>query len=174
MIQIKDMPEFRDRNEVLTMAESAKLSTAVDAMVQSNYGSVIVTKGTKGDKIAGIVTERDLMNKVLHKNLDYKNLKLKDIMTTRVQTANENDSVTDCLRRMSNGRFRHLPIVGDNGKLLGMMSQGDFVAYTWPEIWRRVKEHASIVVNNKYQPLLILGGVMVYTVILFLLVKLFV
>ena len=95
-------------------------------------------------------------------------------MTVRVQTANENDSVTDCLRRMSNGRFRHMPVVNDNGKLLGMMSQGDFVAYTWPEIWRRVKEHASIVVNNKYQPLLILGGVLVYTIILFLLVKLFV
>lgn len=44
MIKIKDMPEFRDRNEVLTMAESAKLSTAVDAMVQSNYGS----EGYKG------------------------------------------------------------------------------------------------------------------------------
>jgi len=132
MIQIKDMPEFRDRNEVLTMAESAKLLTAVDAMVNAG------------------------------------------IMTVRVQTANENDSVTDCLRRMSNGRFRHMPVVNDNGKLLGMMSQGDFVAYTWPEIWRRVKEHASIVVNNKYQPLLILGGVLVYTIILFLLVKLFV
>ena len=168
MIKIKDMPEFRDRIEVLTMPETAKLSTAVEAMVKANYGSVIVTKGPRSDKIAGIVTERDLMNKVLYNNMDYKKLKLKDVMTTRVQTANENDSVTDCLRRMSNGRFRHLPGVDDNGKLLGMMSQGDFVAYTWPEIWRRVKEHASIVVSNKYQPLLILGGMVVYTALLFL------
>lgn len=174
MIQIKDMPEFRDRAEVLTITESAKLSTAVEQMVNAGYGSIIVTKGTKGDKIAGIVTERDLMNKVLFKNMDYKKLKVSDVMTARVQTANENDSVTDCLRRMSNGRFRHLPVVNDSGKLLGMMSQGDFVAYTWPEIWARVKEHASIVVNNKYQPLLILGGVMIYTLILFILVKLFV
>ena len=166
MIKIKDMPEFRDRTEVLTMPESSKLSSAVDAMVKAGYGSVIVTKGPRSDKIAGIVTERDLMNKVLYKNMDYKKLKLKDVMTTRVQTANENDSVTDCLRRMSNGRFRHMPVVDDNGKLLGMMSQGDFVAFTWPEIWRRVKEHASIVVSNKYQPFMILGGVIVYTTIL--------
>jgi len=165
MIKIKDMPEFRDRAEVLTMPEDTKLSTAVEAMVDAGYGSVIVTKG-KADKIAGIVTERDLMNKVLFNNMDYKKLKLKDVMTVRVQTANENDSVTDCLRRMSNGRFRHMPITNDKGKLLGMMSQGDFVAYTWPEVWNRVKEHASLAINNKYQPLLILGGVLVYTLII--------
>jgi CBS domain-containing protein len=171
MIKIKDMPEFRDRAEVLTIGESEKLSKAVEAMVNAKYGSIIVTKN---EKIAGIVTERDLMNKVLFNNMDYKKLKVADVMTARVQTANENDSVTDCLRRMSNGRFRHMPVVDDKGKLLGMMSQGDFVAYTWPEIWNRVKEHASIVVNNKYQPLLILGSVIGYTALLIVLLKVFV
>lgn len=171
MIKIKDMPEFRDRAEVLTINETAKLSSAVEAMVTAKYGSIIAMKG---EKIAGILTERDLMNKVLFNNMDYKKLKVGDVMTTRVQTANENDSITDCLRRMSNGRFRHLPVVDDNGKLMGMMSQGDFVAYTWPEIWNRVKEHASIVVNNKYQPLLILGSVVGYTALVLLLIKVFV
>jgi len=168
MIKIKDMPEFRDRADVLTVSETAKLSTAVEAMVNAGYGSIIVTKGGKGEKIMGIVTERDLMNKVLFKKMDYKKLSVSDVMTSRVQTANEDDSITDCLRRMSNGRFRHMPVIDDKGKLLGMMSQGDFVAYTWPEVWNRVKEHASIVVNNKYQPLFILGGVLIYTLILLL------
>ena len=70
-------------------------------------------------------------------------------MTSKVQTANENDRVSDCLRRMSNGRFRHLPVVDDNQNLVGMMSQGDFVAYTWPELWKRVKEQANITINNR-------------------------
>ena len=167
MIKIKDMPEFRDREKVLKFPENAKVSEAVEAMVNSNYGSVVVTKG-KTDKIAGIVTERDLMNKVLFKSMDYKKLLLKDIMTARVQTANENDSVTDCLRRMSNGRFRHMPVVKDKEDLIVLMSQGDFVAYTWPEVWQRVKEQATITVSNQYQPLLILGGVLVYTLLLLL------
>jgi CBS domain-containing protein len=173
MIELKDMPEYRNRDDVLKMPETAKLTDAVDAMVKANYGSIIVTKG-KTNKIAGIVTERDLMTKVLYNKMDYPKLKLKDIMTVRVQTANESDSVTDCLRRMSNGRFRHMPIVDQDNNLVGMMSQGDFVAYTWPEVWQRVKEHASIVVNNKYQPLLILGGVLVYTLIILLFILLFV
>jgi CBS domain-containing protein len=166
---IKDMPEFRDRDEVLRMPKEALLADAVKAMVEANYGSIIATEG-KTDKIAGIVTERDLMTKVLYKNMNYKKLKLEDIMTARVQTANVNDSVTDCLRRMSNGRFRHMPVIDDEGILVGMMSQGDFVAYTWPELWKRVKEEANIVIHNKYQPLLILGGVLIYTAILLLFV----
>ena len=167
MIKIKDMPEFRDRHNVLKFPENTKLVDAVEAMVGSNYGSCVVTQG-QTDKIAGIVTERDLMNKVLFKQMDYKNLLVKDVMTARVQTANENDSITDCLRRMSNGRFRHMPVVNDKKELIGLMSQGDFVAYTWPEVWQRVKEHATITVSNQYQPLLILGGVLVYTLLLLL------
>ena len=164
---IKDMPEFRDRDKVLKMPQSAMLSEAVKAMVNANYGSIIVTDGDS-DKISGIVTERDLMTKVLFNNMDYANLKLEDVMTARVQTANMNDSVGDCLRRMSNGRFRHMPITDDDGLLVGMMSQGDFVAYTWPEVWKRIKEEANVVIHNQYQPLLILGGVLVYTLLLLL------
>jgi CBS domain-containing protein len=168
MIKVKDMAEFTQKDDVLTMVESAKLSTAVDEMVKAGFGSVVVTKAGKSKKIAGIVTERDLMNKVLYNNMDYKKLTLKDIMTTKVQTANENDRVSDCLRRMSNGRFRHMPIIDDQQNLVGMMSQGDFVAYTWPELWKRVKDQANITVNNQYQIFLILGGILVYTILLFL------
>ncbi len=166
MIKIKDMPEFRERAVILKLPETAKLTDAVTAMVEAGYGSIIATKAKDDNKIAGIVTERDLLNKVLFNNMDYKNLKLSDVMTVRVQTANEDDSVTDCLRRMSNGRFRHMPVIDKDKNLIGMMSQGDFVAYTWPEIWTRVKEQANIVMHNKYQPLLILGGVLIYTLII--------
>jgi len=174
MIKIKDMQEFRDRKKVLTMEEETKLSKAVEAMVKARCGSVVVTKGKKGEKIAGIVTERDLMTKVLYNDMDYKSLKLNDVMTSKVRTANMNDSITDCLSLMSEGCFRHLPIVDDKNKLIGMMSQRDFVAYTWSEVWNKVKEHASIVVNNKYQPLMILGSAMLYTLILFTTLKVFV
>ena len=76
MIKIKDMAEFTQKDEVLTMVETAKLTTAVEEMVKAGYGSVVVTKPGKSKKIAGIVTERDLMNKVLYNNMDYKKLKL--------------------------------------------------------------------------------------------------
>jgi CBS domain-containing protein len=165
MIKIKDMSEFRDKKFVLKMNEDETVEAAVNKMVESRYGSVLVMQ-PDSEKVAGIVTERDFMNKVLYKKLDAKTTKLKQIMSEDVQYANENDSVTECLRRMSNGRFRHLPIVNDEGDLQGIMSQGDFVAFTWPEVWKMVKEHASITLNNKYQPLLILGSLLVYTVVI--------
>ncbi len=55
-------------------------------------------------------------------------------MTTDLKVARADDDLLDWLRLMSNERFRHLPVVDDQGVIIGMMSQGDFVSYTWPEL----------------------------------------
>ena len=50
-------------------------------------------------------------------------------MTTQVRAAKEDDNLLDWLRIMSNDRFRHLPVVDEEGKVVSMMSQGDFVLH---------------------------------------------
>ena len=55
-------------------------------------------------------------------------------MTTRVKTASQDDNLISWLRQMSNERFRHVPVVDNTGKLVNVMSQGDFVSYTWPDL----------------------------------------
>lgn len=137
---IADIPEFRDKDEVFTMELDTPLLDAVKIMSEKNYGSVVVTK--KG-KLAGIVTERDLMRRVINDGKDPKKLALKDIMTPDPKTARTDDTVADSLRRMTNGKFRHLPIVNDNSEPVGMISQGDFVAYSWPQIMHRAKQNAE-------------------------------
>jgi Mg/Co/Ni transporter MgtE len=64
-------------------------------------------------------------------------------MTSDLKLAKADDNLIDWLRQMSNERFRHLPVVDDQGILIGIMSQGDFVSYTWPELLGRVKEQAQ-------------------------------
>jgi CBS-domain-containing membrane protein len=59
-----------------------------------------------------------------------------------LRLARGDDDLLDWLRQMSNDRFRHLPVVDDDGTLIGIMSQGDFVSYTWPELLSRLKEQA--------------------------------
>ena len=80
------------------------------------------------------------MKRLLNGSKNPKTTKLKDIMTSPVKVADQNDNLVSWLRQMSNERFRHLPVVDKAGKLINIMSQGDFVSYTWPNLLYQVKE----------------------------------
>jgi CBS domain-containing protein len=154
-MKIKDRPEFARKSAVLTFGPDEKVLTAVQAMSEKNYGAAIVI--SPDNKPLGIVTERDFMRRLLDKQLNPKTTPLSTIMTSDLRLARADDDLLDWLRQMSNDRFRHLPVVDDNGELIGIMSQGDFVSYTWPELLNRVKEQARATLN--VNPSMILGTV---------------
>ena len=160
--RIVDLPEFHDKAEVLTFPMNMPLPQAVQAMIDHKQSAIVVT-GQKNQKVKGIVTEHDLATKVLHNRMNYDDLTLNDVMTGNVVTANQNDSVSNSMHRLSDGAFRHMPVVDDNGNLTGMLTEGDFVAYTWEDIWRRLREETNLVIHNRYQPLLIVAGLAAYT-----------
>ncbi|MFC4292360.1 CBS domain-containing protein [Sphingorhabdus arenilitoris] len=139
-MQIKDRPEFNRKGTVLTFSPEQDVFTAVQAMSEKNYGAAVVV--SPDNKPLGIVTERDFMRRLINKGLDPKKTALSAIMTSDLRLARGDDDLLDWLRQMSNDRFRHLPVVDDDGTLIGIMSQGDFVSYTWPELLNRVKEQA--------------------------------
>ena len=140
-MQIKDRPEFRRKDTVLTMEADAMVATAVTVMSEKNYGAVVIV--TTDQKPIGIVTERDFMRRLLAKGLDPTKTALRDIMTSDLKVAKPEDELLDWLRQMSNDRFRHVPVVDDDGRVITIMSQGDFVSYTWPELLSRLTEQAK-------------------------------
>ena len=131
-MKIKDRKEYSSKPKPTTFQSSDLVSNAIKAMSKNNYGCVVIVNNE--DIVEGIVSERDLMIRLLDKNKDPKKTTLSEIMTKDVRCANENDEVIDWLRLMSNERFRHLPVVDSSGRLINLMSQGDFVSYTWPEL----------------------------------------
>ena len=137
-MKICDRPEFKSKKPPLTFKENDLVMTAVKAMSKDNFGSVVILN-SKG-KIAGIVTERDLMRKLLNNAMNPKTTKLNKIMTSPVKVADKDDNLVTWLRQMSNERFRHVPVVDKSGNLINVMSQGDFVSYTWPNLVYQVKE----------------------------------
>ena len=139
-MQIKDRPEFSRKAAVMTFSPDQNVFTAIQAMSEKNYGAAVVI--SPDQKPLGIVTERDFMRRLLDKGLDQKKTPLRAIMSTDLKLAKVDDNLLDWLRQMSNDRFRHLPVVDESGTLIGLMSQGDFVSYTWPELIGRVKEQA--------------------------------
>lgn len=119
--------------------------TAVQVMSDKNYGAAVIV--SPDQKPIGIVTERDFMRRLLNQERDPKTTTLAEIMTTDLKLAREDDDLLDWLRQMSNDRFRHLPVVDENGALVSIMSQGDFVSYTWPQLLGRVAEQSKATFN---------------------------
>jgi CBS domain-containing protein len=131
-MRIIDIPEYKDKKHLLMLNKDTSIVEAARKMKEMNYGAAIVCDGK--NKLCGIFTERDLLMKVAAKGIEIKGLILSDVMTKNIQTANVNDDIYNCMGRMTEGRFRHLPIIDDTGDVIGMISQGDFIAITWKQL----------------------------------------
>ena len=136
-----DRPEYKSKPKPVTFLGKDKVFQAITVMADKNYGSVVIVD-TK-EKVIGIVTERDIVKKLVKNNMSPKTTKLKDIMTPNPRVANENDDVVEWLRIMSNDRFRRLPVVDSTGKIKAIFTQGDFVSYTWPDLIFQAKQLAK-------------------------------
>jgi len=163
-MQLKDRPEFAQKQRPLTMAASSSVAEAVNAMCAKNYGSVVIVDGD--DKVEGILTERDIMRKIVNENRLPDQTKVSEVMTHDVRVATETDDVVDWLRIMSNERFRRLPVVDEKGRIKAVFTQGDFVSYTWPDLLYQAGQLARASVFKNWHLLLIGGGIMLYTLLM--------
>ena len=160
-MKIKDRIEFKTKAPVMTFGPDDKVISAIKVMSEKNYGASVIVD--KAHKPLGIITERDFMRRLLAKGLDPNKTKISEIMTKDLKLASEDDQVVEWLRIMSNERFRHLPVVDDQGILINLMSQGDFVSYTWPQLLTQVKEAAKATFFERFHLYMIIGGVMLYS-----------
>ncbi len=164
-MKIKDRPEFKNKPPAFVLFADDLVSTAIAQMAQRNIGSVVVVD--HDNKVRGILTERDLLRRLLARGLDPGETRISQIMTTSVRTASPEDHVIDWLRQMSNERFRHLPVLDNDGRLLNILSQGDFVSYTWPELWHLLKEKTSETFRGPTAPApILMGGLMLYSLLM--------
>ena len=163
-MRIEDRPEFISKPKVLTMRPDRRLREAVAEMTRRNYGSVVVTDDA--DRLLGVVTERDLMTRVINEGRDPETTTLADVMTGDVRAARADDLVIDWLRIMSNERFRRLPIVDEDGKVVSIMTQGDFVSYTWPELLGQLGFTAKAAIGANRQLAVLGAGLAVYTLVM--------
>ncbi len=168
-MKIAERFEFRAKAPVLTFSPDDMVIDAVRAMSDKNYGASIIVD--PAHRPVGIITERDFMRRVLAKDLNPNTTPIRDIMTSNLKVARGDDEVAEWLRVMSNERFRHLPVVDGDGVLMNIMSQGDFVSYTWPQLFTDLKTKAGRSVADKYQLYLILATILIYTVFIVFLLR---
>lgn len=167
--RLMDRPEFKSKLKPLTRPPETTVFDAVSIMSEKNYGSVIIVDDQ--EKVIGVVTERDIMNKLVGKELDPKTTKLSDIMTENPRLARETDDMVDWLRIMSNERFRRLPVVDENGRIKAVFTQGDFVSYTWPDLLYQLRSITTATISKNWAPFLIGGGIALYSLLMVIVLR---
>ena len=125
---------------VVTMDEDATSNKAAVTMDEGDLGCVIVTN--KEGKSIGIITERDLVKRVIAKNLTPDAVKAKDIMTTPLVTIEPESTITDAARRMNRLDIRRLGVIY-KGNLVGIISSKDILG-VMPELIEIIQERSRI------------------------------
>ena len=168
--KLKDRPEFNSKPKPITFEKHQKVSEAVRVMADKNYGSVVIVN--KNNKVIGICTERDILKKLVNKNLNSSKTKLEDIMTPNPRVGYEDDDVLDWLRTMSNDRFRRLPVVDNKGSIKAIFTQGDFVSYTWPDLIYQMSQMTKASLTKHFNLTSILIMIMIYSIAIIAAIKL--
>ena len=110
-------------NQVYSIRPEASVYDAIAMMADKRIGSLLVMDG---DRLEGIVSERDYARKVILQGHSSKDTPVTDIMTRDVVTVTPNHTIEDCMRIVTERRIRHLPVIcGD--RVTGMVSIGDLV-----------------------------------------------
>ena len=125
---------------VITVNEEETVEKVAQLMDKYRLGCIIVT--SKDGKPIGIITERDLVIRVLAKNLLPSKLKAKDVMSSPLMTINPDATISEAARMMSRLNIRRLGVVY-RGELVGIISSKDILAVT-PELIEIIQEKARI------------------------------
>lgn len=117
----------RKGREVHSVHSDNMVYDAIATMADKNIGALIVLcEGA----LCGIISERDYRNKVILKGRSSRETAVSEIMTRNVLCVNEEYSLQECMAIMSDKKIRHLPVLDDNGRVVGIISIGDAVRAT--------------------------------------------
>jgi CBS domain-containing protein len=110
--------------EVFTLAPSATLSEAAALLSEKRIGAIIVSKD--GKRPAGILSERDIVRELGKRGVTCMTDSVDKVMTSKLIGCVKSDSADDVMQKMTDGRFRHMPVM-EGEEMIGLISIGDVV-----------------------------------------------
>ena len=111
--------------DVLTVDPDTSVREALEKMEDISAGTVVVMEG---GAVVGMVSERDVIRKVVLQGQKIDKVKVRELMSTDLTTIKPETSLDDCMQLITEKRIRHLPVLC-NGSLCGIVSIGDVVKY---------------------------------------------
>jgi CBS domain-containing protein len=113
-------------DKVHTVGESISALEATQLMNAHGIGSLVVTRGYR---VVGMFTERDVLRRIVAEQRDPEKVAVKDVMTVKVVCCRLDTPLSDVRSMVKDRRIRHVPVLDDNDALCGLISMGDLNAW---------------------------------------------
>lgn len=138
-MQTRQLRDVIADGRMITVDGDATVVAATRLMTRNHVGALMVVNG---QHLEGILSERDVVNRIVAEGLDPKSTSVYEVMTRAPVTASPETTAVDALRTMQENGFRHLPVC-DGGRPVGMVSLRDFLGAEMAEVQDEVAfEHA--------------------------------
>jgi CBS domain-containing protein len=129
--------------KVVVVPIGAGLVEAARLMKKNEIGSIIIVEGAEAKRARGIITERDIVHKVIAKNLDPYKAKVDDVMAKPLRVVKPETTIEEAAKAMRENRIKRLPVVNDDNELIGIISEGDIMKI-FPIVVDLIEERATL------------------------------
>ncbi len=141
----KIVPDLVHDQTIAGVSPKATVAEVAKMMADRRIAAVIVTEN---DRLAGIVTERDMTARVVAAGRDPATTTVAEIMTANPDTISPDEPPVEALRMMADRGYRHLPVVDAAGKVVAMISVRDLYTFIRAELERDVQERDSYIFGS--------------------------
>jgi CBS domain-containing protein len=111
--------------DVVTASPNDTVVEVAQLMKREDIGPILIVENEESKTLVGIVTDRDLVLKVVAEGQDAKTTRVGDVMSKKLVTCRADDDIDVAMQAMAQFQLRRIPVVGENMELLGIISQAD-------------------------------------------------
>ncbi|MDT1061574.1 CBS domain-containing protein [Paracoccus sp. CPCC 101403] len=143
---VNQILSMKSVGDVITIAPSATVADAAKLLSEKRIGAIVVSED--GMTPLGILSERDIVRELGRRGASVLDLTISELMTRKLMTCRTGDDALDILNRMTQGRFRHLPVVDESGVMIGLVSIGDAVSARLKELNAEKEALTGMIMGN--------------------------
>ncbi|HLD59628.1 MAG TPA: CBS domain-containing protein [Candidatus Bilamarchaeaceae archaeon] len=128
---------------VVTASTNDSIEFVAKLMKKNNVGSIIVVDGTEKSVAKGIITERDIVYKLVAQKKNIESSAAKDVMSKPLRVVKPETTLEQAATAMRENKIKRLPVVNDKNELIGILSEGDIMRI-FPSVIDLVEEKAAL------------------------------